>query len=134
VAENPKQVLGSKRRDPSLHPKSQHSALLPASQSVKQGLGSLRNFPLFSAGSIHEAALRTGQRRRHLQQLEPTAYFGRRCQLLTQHETNWERETQNDNHKIINKRYLTLSVLKALLFISYGGKGNIKKFKLLNGW
>lgn len=66
-AENPKLVLGSKCRDSSLHPKSQQFASFAASQSVKQQLGAFRDFPLFSASSIHETALRTGQWRRHLQ-------------------------------------------------------------------
>jgi hypothetical protein len=67
MAENPKRVLGSKRCDSSLHPESQQFASFPASQSVKQGLGSFRDFPFVSAGTIDEAALRTGKWRRHLQ-------------------------------------------------------------------
>jgi len=108
MSRNPKPLLISKYGDPSLHPQSQQLPSFPASQSVQQGPGAFRSFTLFFCRAVDEAALRTRQWSRHLQHLEPTGYFGWRCQLCTQQETNSWPETVSNGHSEHNMRKINL--------------------------
>ena len=105
---NPKPLLRSKYGDPSLHPQCQQLPSFPASQSVEQGPGAFRRLTLFFCRAVDEAALRTRQWSRHLQHLEPAAYFGWRCQLHAQQETNSWPETVSNGHREHNMRKIKL--------------------------